>query len=305
VYGLVVLAVVAGAELVDRRDDLRRRLTRTVAYGAAAVAGIVLGGVASPEPFRLVGLPFGQLGDERSRQALQAYEEWKPPGWGNPLTWLLVAMGLVAVIGAVRRRSWGAGLGAVLITAMGLTAGRLLPLAAITLVPWAAAGFVGVGTIRLPRAAAARAVATAGCVLLALSVGWAALTPAYDLERYPVRAVDWLAHRDLVGNHRTKVLTRDFVGNYLDLRFGSAANTFVDDRAGVDALLDYAAIARQTPGWRAALDRADPDVVLWTTNDSGLDGVVARLSKDPDWYRAGNFDHFTVFCRSSIADRCR
>ncbi len=306
VYGLIVLAVVAGAELVDRRDGaLRARLTRTAALGGAAVLGVLVGGVASPEPLRLVGLPLEQFGDERARLALQSYQEWKPAGWDHPLTWVLLVMCLLALLGAVRRRAWGAGAGALVLTAMGMSAGRLLPLAVITLVPWAAAGLVGIGSIRLPRGAVARALGVVGVALMAVAVLWIGTTPAYDLQKYPVKAVDWLEHRGLVGTTGSKVLSRDYIGNYLDLRFGTHANTFVDDRPGTDALLDYAAIAHLSPGWRQAFRRADPDVVLWTTDERNMDGIVGKLDHDPGWYRAGDFGDFTVFCRSSIADRCR
>ena len=254
-----------------------------------------------PEPFRLVGLPFEQFGDERARTALSLYMEWSPSGWGHPLTWLLVAMGLVAVVGAVRRRAWGSLLGTVALVALGLSAGRLLPLAAITLVPWVASGLADLGSLPLPRGRVAAGTAVAGSCLLALGVVWSVRPPAYDLERYPVAAVDWLSDRDLVGEPDVKVASHDFVGNYLDWRFGDRANTFVDDRSGVDALLDYAALRRLTDDWAQALDRADPDVVVWETDQD----LTERLTGSDDWYDAGTFGDFTVFCRSSIADRCR
>jgi hypothetical protein len=296
-YGLGVLGLLVVCDVIDRR-----RITwRVVQAPLAAATGVVLGGLVYPETFRLVGLPFEQFGDERARKALSAYVEWTPAGWSNPLTWFLLAMGLAAVVGGVRRRAWGTVLGSVGLVAMGMSAGRLLPLAAITLVPWAAAGLAGLGSARLPRGRVAGALAVTGAVLLAVALAWSVRGPSYDLHTYPVAAVDWLDARGLVGRPDVRVATHDYGGNYLDWRYGRSANTFVDDRSGNDTALDYLSILRLEPGWRQALRRADPDVIVWEDGEK----LTKKLEKSPDWYDAGTFGRFTVFCRSSIAARCR
>jgi len=296
-YGLLVLGLLVVCDAMDRR-----RLTwRQVWLPVAAVLGVAAGGVLYPETFRLVGLPFEQFGDDRARKALSAYTEWTPAGWSHPLTWLLVAMGLAALFGGVRRRAWGTVLGSLLLVAMGLSAMRLLPLAAITLVPWVAAGMAGVGGAALPRGRAAALLAATGAALVAVALVWSVRGPAYDLHTYPVAAVDWLDARGLVGRPDAKVATHDYAGNYLDWRYGRGANTYIDDRAGTDTALDYLSMLRLHPGWQQALDRADPDVIVWEDNEQ----LTGKLARSRDWYRAGSFDGFTVFCRSSIADRCR
>lgn len=296
VYGLAVLGLLVVVQAFDqRRVDPRRLLCVP-----AAAAGVALGGLLAPRPFQLVMLPLQQFGDDRARQALASYREWQPPGLANPVTWLLLAMGLVAVLGAVRSARWGALVGSAVMVAMGLSAGRLLPLAAITLVPWVAAGLAGLGRLGLPTGRTPRMLAAAGGILCVAALAWISLTPAYDLSMYPVTAVNWLERHHAVGRPDTKVMSHDFVGNYLDWRYGERANTFVDDRPGVDAALDYASLVDMTPGWRDALRRGNADVVIWRTRD----GLTRKLS-EPDWYHAGNFGEFSVFCRSPIADRCR
>ena len=61
-----------------------------------------------------------------------------------------------------------------------------------------------------------------------------------------------------------------------------------------------AALQDLTDGWRDALGRAEPDVIVWETERPLTDEL-----REPAWYDAGRFGEFTVFCRSSIADRCR
>jgi len=297
-YGVAVLGLLLASQVIDDRRIRRIQLGCAV----TAALGLLLGGVVGPEPFRLIGLPFEQFGDERARRAISSYVEWQPSGWGHPLTWMLVAMGLVAVFGAVRSRRWGALVGTVAMVVLGLSAGRLLPLAAITLVPWVSTGLVLLSTsdsMMIPDGPRARLVARAGAVIGLLSLLWIALTPAYDMSSYPVQAVDWLQGRGLAGSSDVRVASHDFVGNYLDWRFGERANTFVDDRAGVDAILDYAVLKDLDPGWRAALERTDADVIIWQSDEK----LPAHLVQ-PDWYRAGDFGEFSVFCRSSIAERC-
>lgn len=297
-YGLVVLALLLTVQAID---DRRLRWSQVGGLAAGCV-GVVLGGALGPEPFRVIALPFEQFGDDRARAAISAYAEWKPAGWGHPLTWVLIAMGVVAVLGAVRSRRRGMLVGSVAMVVAGMSAGRLLPLAAITLVPWMAIGvavLAGAGSRPLPLPQGSRRLAVAGVLLGVVATVWIVATPAYDLSSYPVAAVDWLQERGLAGSPAVKVAAPDYVGNYLDWRFGDRADTFVDDRAGVDAALDYRMLKHVSPGWRQALERTDADVVVWPSEWKLVDHL-----DPPEWRRVGEFGDVSVFCRSSIADRC-
>jgi hypothetical protein len=300
IYGLAVLGLLLVAQVLDDRRVERRQVLCAV----AALVGVVAGGLVQPDPFRTVLLPIEQFGDERSRLALSLYAEWQPAGFDHPLTWLLIAMGLVAVHGAVAggdgtRRRWGVLVGSLGLVALGLSAGRLLPLAAITLVPWVASGIGGLAGIELPSRRIQQAFVAIGAATALLGLVWIATGPSYDLGRYPTAAVDWLEDRGLAGSDDVRVVSHDYVGNYLDWRFGDRANTFVDDRAGADAMLDYHALLELEDGWEAALARTDADVLVWSSDEPLVDELGA-----PEWFEVGELDGFTVFCRAGIADRC-
>ncbi len=320
-YGLGVLGLLVIAQAIDARRVSRRHIE----WVGASVLGVILGGLAQPHPFQTVLLPLDQFGDQRARDALANYVEWQPAGFGHPLTWLLIAMGIVAVFGALGLQSstqnetsnqrdasasdraaesapvrrWGVLIASLGLVAMGLSAGRLLPLAAITLVPWVASGVQGLHGMAMPGRAVQKVLVGLGAALGAVGLVWSIATPAYDLSAYPVSAVDWMASRGLAGNPDVKVASHDFVGNYLDWRFEDRANTFVDDRSGVDALIDYATMFDLGDGWQDALRRANPDVIVWKTREPLTDEL-----HQPDWFRAGDFGEFTVFCRSALAERC-
>jgi hypothetical protein len=296
-YGLAIIGLYAVAEAVDdRRIDPRR-----FAPLGTAVLGLALGGLAYPETFRLVGLPLEQVGDERAREALAAYREWAPAGLDDPITWVVIALGAAAALGAWRHRRHATAVGAVLLVLLGMSAGRLQAVAAISLVPWAAVALADVGSIPRPRGRSATVVRWVGVAALVGAVLSATTAPAYDVSRYPVGAVDWLDERGLVGDGELNVMTHDYAGNYLGLRYGTDANTWIDDRPGVDTSLDYITLNRLRPGWEDALGRADADVVIWDDERPLTDA----LAEDPEWYRATGIDGFTVFCRAPIADRCR
>lgn len=295
-YGLAVLALFVA---VDAIDDRGRRVSG--APLAAAGLGAVLGGLLYPQPFGLLRLPFAQFGDDRARAALAAYREWAPPGPGHPLTWVVVVMGVTAAVGAWRDGRRARAVGAALLVVLGLGAGRLLPVAAVSLVPWAAAALAGLGSLTRPSGRVADGVRTAGMVLVVLAAVTALRPPHTDLSAYPTAAVDWLEARDLVARPDVRLVSHDDVGNYLEWRYGPGVNIWVDDRPGVEVALDYVTLNQLHPGWRAALDRSRADVVLWRS-DRPLAGV---LDREPGWRRAAVIDGFSVFCRGPSAERCR
>ena len=314
-YGLVVLGLLCAADVVDGpRAGWARgaALRRSAAVVGAAALGAALGGLLYPERLRLVGLPFEQLGDDRARAALAGFSEWQAAGAGHPLTWILLALGLMAVVATVRSHRWAGATAAVLFVALGLSAGRLLPVAAIVLVPWAA-GALAPATAAAPASGggagsrrgggadrATLAVRGVGLALGLAAVVAVAVTPAYDLSAYPVAAVRWLDERGLVGDPEVVLVSHDYTGNYLEFRNGPGVGVWVDDRAGTDLALDYSTLNRLRPGWREALGRSGAQVVLW--NDTRP--LTAELGADPDWVTAARIDGFTVFCRTSLARRC-
>lgn len=295
-YGIAVLILFGVARAIDDRR-LRARDGWNV---LAAIGGVVVGGALYPTAFEILLLPTRQFGDPIEREALEAYQEWSRVPFDQPILYALLALGGVALLGAVRTRRW-AGAGAVVaLVLMGWSGSRLVPVAAVSLVPFAAMALRDVGTLGLPTGRAARASLAAGALLVVATVIYSFSTESYDLDKYPEAAVDWLEQRDLVADD-ARVVSHDYVGNYLEWRYGDRANAYVDDRPDAVTLLQYQRLLLVEDGWRDDLEQIGAPVVLWKA-----DGDLAdELAEDPDWVDAVELDDYRVFCRSEIADRCR
>jgi MFS family permease len=294
-FGIAVLVLLGAARAIDDRR-LRARDGWNV---LAAVGGAILGGALYPTAFEIILLPTRQFGDPVEREALESYQEWSRVPFDQPILYALLALGGVALLGAVRTRRWAAAGAVVALVLMGWSGSRLVPIAAVSLVPFAAMAMRDVGTLALPSGRAARASLAAGLLLCVATVAYSFSTESYDLEKYPVAAVDWLEQRELVADD-ARVVSHDYVGNYLEWRFGDRANAYVDDRPDALTLLQYQQLLLAEDGWRAELDEIDAPVVLWSA-----DGDLAEeLADDPDWIEAVELDDYRIFCRSDIAQRC-
>jgi hypothetical protein len=294
-YGVVVLVLFGAARAIDDRRVRGRDLWAV----AASVGGLVLGGALYPRAFEILLLPSRQFGDPVEREALQAYREWARVSLGTPMLWALLALGAVALVGAVRQRRWASAGVVVLMVLMGWSGARLVPIAAVSLVPFAAMSLRGIGTLGLPRGAAVRRCWVVTAVLLAVTVAYTVVVPSYRMDRYPVAAVDWLEVRGLVAGD-VEVLSHDYVGNYLEWRYGADANAYVDDRPDAATLVQYRRILRLEDGWQDELAQVDPQVVLWSSESP----LTEQLASDDGWVRATVAGNYTVFCRADIAERC-
>lgn len=293
-YGLAILVLFSACASIEQRSWRRWFPVAT------AFLGVAVGGIWYPERFRLVGLPFEQFGDDRAREAIASYKEWQPAGFGHPLTWIVLGLGAAALLAMVRQRRWPSAVAVVMLVGLGLSAGRLLPIATISLLPWAGQTFRTLGGPGLTARRPASVGRVAGVAMVVIAGVLAVRGPAYDLNRYPVDAVDWLEARGLVASDGVRVVAPDDVGNYLDWRYGTRANAFVDDRPSVDALLDYRSLSKLRDDWPQVLDRVDPDVVVWPT----VKPLTAQLDERAGWIRAATIGDVAVFCRDRIAARC-
>ncbi|MFM7069927.1 MAG: hypothetical protein ACKOYM_10775 [Actinomycetes bacterium] len=139
-----------------------------------------------------------------------------------------------------------------------------------------------------------------GVAICMVAAVLAVSTPAYAFGTYPVGAINWLERCGLVGRPGVHVVSHDYVGNYLELRFGDRANAYVDDRPDARTLLDYRAMRRFESGWRAAFDRSDADIVVWEARRR-FPKAVAKL---PGWKVVARRGQFVVLARDGIADGC-
>jgi hypothetical protein len=294
-YGVAVLVLFGVARAIDDR----RLRPRDLGCVAASIGGLVLGGALYPRAFELVLLPTRQFGDPIEREALQAYREWARVPFDQPMLWALLALGAVALVGALRSRRWASAGVVVVMVLMGWSGSRLVPIAAVSLVPFAAAALRDVGSLRLPTGAMVRRCWAVTAAVLALTVVYCLVVPSYRLDRFPVEAVDWMQERDLTAGG-ARVMSHDYVGNYLEWRYGADAEAYVDDRPDAATLVQYRRILRLEDGWQDELAQVDPEVVLWHT-DSPLSD---ELADDDAWVLATRQGDFSVFCRAELAERC-
>lgn len=299
VLGLALLGAVVVGAAIDNRSLPRAELAAV----GAALAGC-LGALVSPVGWRLLWFPFHMM--DRG-EALDRVSEWASPSFRSPVEQLFLVPLILMVVAASRRARWRCLVPAVGFFVGGLLAVRNLGLASLVVVALVAPALEGLagsvdGSSRPLGARLGRLGAGAGLGVLALSV---ALSPPVELSDYPVAEVDWLAQRDLVADPDVRLAQRDFVGNYLNLRFADRARVFMDDRFDfhpLDVIEDHNALLL---GGDVAevMERRRFDVILWATGTH----VERWIHNQDGWWVALEGDDWFVACRkaSPVADRCR
>jgi hypothetical protein len=171
----------------------------------------------------------------------------------------------------------------VIFVAASLLGARNIVAGSLVMVPGIAAGLADLGSLDgTERRFLYRPVAMLLCAGAAIVVLSQLHNPLLKVNSgYPVQAVRQAEAWGLVGpEHR--LVTQDFVGNYLESRYGTAANVFIDDRYDMypkSLVLDYAALLGGRPTWEAILDRYQADAVLW---DASLP-LASLLQESADW----------------------
>ncbi len=284
--GLVALAVLAAGEWADGRQgwsatDSWRRPASTLRW---ALVGTVAGAVNPLGP-RLLTFPLELL----SRQDVLAdVIEWQAPrfvGWSERAFLVLLVL---AIVGLTRRPRWSTALPSALFTVTALLAARNVAVASLVLLPGAAAGLAGLGSLtgaerrRIHRPVAA-ALALVGALLVAIALG----RPAFDLDEYPVNTL-----AELRSEGDPRIAAPEVVGNYQELAFGVDAEVFYDDRFDMypqTVSEDYVVLVRAGERWQEVLDRYRIDVVVWpddqplTTVLDAAEGWDVGESADPGW----------------------
>ncbi|HTS15141.1 MAG TPA: hypothetical protein VMH24_05715 [Candidatus Sulfotelmatobacter sp.] len=256
----------------------RRTLGRIPRLVAAVILGILLGGV-NPYGLHLLTYPLVTL---THHQAFAHIVEWQSPSFANPVNALFLAQVLVALILlVVRRGSIEDALVVSLFAASAMFASRNVPLAALASTPVLARGLAGLGSFAgIRRSAISAAAFSAACGLGAVLVVSALQRPAYDLSAYPVSEITWMQRHGITP---TRVAAPDYVGNYLEFRFGVGAKVLMDDRVDMfpsSVQRAYTTLLAGSGGWQGVLSGPlRPSAVLWPRNEP-LAGLVAE---DPQW----------------------
>lgn len=292
-FGLVIVGCLA---LVDRR------WRRWWELPGAAALGVAIGALVSPSAWDQVAFPIRMLGH---REVLAYIVEWRRPAWSDPVTWAFAAQVVVAAWALWRTRRAGWATLAAGLVAAALVSRRNIPLASIVMVPAMAPAFARLGrtpvgcTPNWSRLLTARAV-----LVVAAGIAVFASPQDYDLGPFPTAAVDWMERRALVARPGVRVAAPDYAGNYLEWRFGAAANVFVDDRAEVldaEVIGDYVrGLLDDELDWRTVLDRYRIDVVLWP----GDQRLAREIVEDPGWRTVHRSGGWIVACRRAGGPDC-
>jgi hypothetical protein len=248
--------------------------------------GLLLG-CLNPYGPRLLTFPFVAL--ER-REIFAEITEWKAPTFDEPgqLTFLLA---IAAVVVAIRLRpSWRAVVPTVAFTAAALVSVRNLHVATIVFLPIVAEGLRAEPRPLPPLLR--RAAPVLGAAVAAVAVAVASQPPAVDLDIYPTAGVRFLEANDLSPT-TARIVTLDFVGNWLELEYGDDASVFIDDRfelASQELVDDYLDLLDGDPSWQEVLDRYEPDAVVWSDDRP----LAALLDQSDCWEVAHRDDDFVV-----------
>ena len=287
--GLVWLGARALGEGLDWKGWPRDAMS----YVGAFAAGLVVS-VLNPLYGRLLTFPV-TLGDRR--EAFERIVEWMSPNFQRGPGRVALIFLVLALLLLVRARlTWRDVVPAVIFIAAGLVASRNLPVAAIVLAP-----VIG-RTLRRPESAPARRTAlsdrdrTNRALAVTLAVAFLLFglsirsRPGLRLDPYPVEAVTFLEEAGyLTESHR--VAHMDFVGNYLELRYGTAVQVFIDDRYDMypsDVSRDYRRLLGAHPQSLEILDDYRVSVVLWD-KDQPLPNLLSLSGRWQQIYSSGDW----------------
>jgi len=262
--------------LVGRRADGRGPGRLPQLLGAAAL-GVALAAL-NPQGLRLLEYPLTVL---THHQAFAHVAEWQSPSFADAVNVVFLAEVLLAVIILVARRGT---VEDVLLTtvfsAAALLASRNVPVAALVVAPVLARGLSGLGTLDGMRRGTVPALAMGTLAVLGtVLVARAMQHPEYDLSAYPVQEVSWMQRHGLAPG---PVATPDYVGNYLEFRYGTRASAFVDDRVDVfppAVERGYGVLLDGGQSWQSVLDRYGVRTVLWPRSEP----LATLVRRAPDW----------------------
>lgn len=266
--GALLVAAMVGRWLDERRVERRDLQLVAVAAGSGVLAAVV-----SPVGWHLLSFPFSLMS---RRSSLQLIVEWQRPAADSISLWLVVGLWLAVAAGSWQRRQLRSVPMLVLSPALVWMGQRNLPIVAIGLAAVGAATLAEFGALDAPlpvdRRVARRLAVAAGTVVLILAVA----LPPMNLKGYPVDAANWMERNGLRPSPSMTVLSTDYMGNYLEFRFGPTGGVFADDRAEVipfERIEDVATMLDDDPSWKRRLNESGADLLLWPVDNDVADGV--------------------------------
>jgi hypothetical protein len=257
-----------------------------------ALLGTALGAINPLGP-KLLVFPVHLLG---RNDVLQNVIEWQAPKFMSSSERIFLLELVCAVVVLARRPTWRAALPLAVFTAAALLGSRNVPVTSLVLLPGLAYGLHDLGTISGDERRPLNTAALAAVVALGVLIGVSGFQKEpYDLIAYPVDAAAWMQSHG-IGPARTRVVERDYAGNYLEAIYGTRSHVFIDDRVDMyppAVSEDFATLLHGTPGWDGVLDRYDAQVVLWEARQP----LGQLLAESPHWRLVYVDEKWVVACR--------
>jgi hypothetical protein len=271
--GLIAVALLA----LGRRLDGQSPRTELAALRWAGI-GTLLAAINPLGP-RLLVFPLELL---RRQDVLANVLEWQSPKFIHIGQRAFLVEVVVAIVLVARRPAWRTVLPLAVFTAAALLGTRNIVIASTVLVPGLAAGLAGLSDLTgEERKPIFRPVLATIAVLGLLSAVVAAAGDVYSFKGYPVAAVTW-AERNHLLDPGAHVVSRDYVGNYIEVRYGTDVKVFLDDRYDLfpaSVVEDFTLLNNGRIGWNDVLDKYDTTAVLWPTEQA----LGQLLADSPRW----------------------
>jgi hypothetical protein len=271
--GLLAVALLALGRYLDGQSPT----TEMAALKWAGIGTLV----ASINPLgpRLLVFPLELL---RRQDVLSNVLEWQSPKFVHIGQRAFLVEVVIAIVLVARRPAWRTALPLAVFTAAALLGTRNIVVAGTVLVPGLAFSLAGISdVIGAERRPIFRPVMAAIALIGALAVVVSTQGPVYGFNGYPVAAVTWAERNHLLAPG-THVVSRDYVGNYLEVRYGTTVKVFLDDRYDLfpaSLVDDFTLLNNGRTGWNDVLDKYRTSAVLWPANEA----LAQLLADSPRW----------------------
>jgi hypothetical protein len=282
--GLVALGLLAFGRHLDGQSPR----VEVAALKWAAI-GTLLGGINPLGP-RLLVFPIELL---RRQDVLSNVLEWQSPKFIHIGQRAFLVELVLAIVLVARKPAWRTVLPLAVFTAAALLGTRNIVVAGTVFVPGLAVGLSGLSDLTgEERKPIFRPVMATLAVLGLLAIVVTAQGPVYSFKGYPVAAVTW-AERNHVLDAGAHVVSRDYVGNYLEARFGTEVKVFIDDRYDLfpaSVVDDFTLLNNGRTGWNDVLAKYHTTAVIWPTNEA----LAQLLADSPRWRVAYTDQEFLI-----------
>ncbi len=271
--GLVFVGALWAGSCIDARS--LRGADRALWAGVLLSVGVALGSLNPLGP-KLVLFPATALS---KREVFRHIVEWRTLSFDTREGAIAIVGITIAVAILIRRRiPWRVALPVAVFVLLSWSARRNVPTLAIVLA-WALGEALRVESPDPLERHIDPIIGAAIGVMGLLFVVTSLQSPALDFRPYPVASVRWAERHGRFGApHR--VLSRDFVGNYLELRHGPSGDVWVDDRVDMfprEVPLSYFELLKDH-GTLQTLERWKIDTVIWP-----YDHPVTRRLRKAGW----------------------